>query len=61
MSNVVIGPIAKQDWLDMRLLNSSVKWMKQTDLVRYSPCIKKEINLYNEYLDKYSLPERKVA
>jgi hypothetical protein len=54
MTNTVIyAPIGTQAWLDMRLLNSSLKWMRKTDSMRYFDCIKKESMLYKEYKDTY--------
>ena len=48
----VIGPIGREDWLTMRLLQSTLKWMKFKDPIRFRPGIEQEQRIYDKI--KYS-------
>jgi hypothetical protein len=50
----VIGPIKEYDWLTLRMLLSSIHWMlDNNNNSRFERAIKKEKELYKEYLTKY--------
>jgi hypothetical protein len=51
----VIGPIPYEDWNTMRLLRSSVAWMKQNGNPQYGNAIEKEDSLYRKLLKEVKI------
>jgi hypothetical protein len=61
MGDNVLGPFTKLDWNTLRLLNRSIKYMRNKDPVKFSDAIKKEKELYKEFLSPYlSLDKKQV-
>lgn len=51
--NNVIGPFVPEDWLTLKMLKSSIDYMKNTDSSKYSLNIKQEKEVFNYILTTY--------
>lgn len=49
----VIGPIEQSDWNTMRLLRTSLEYLRGKHSSKFDKCIEMETNLYKEYKLKY--------
>lgn len=56
MNNNVIGPFEAADWLTLRMLRESIKFMKTRDISKYQIAINKEQEVYNIILKSYMPP-----
>lgn len=52
MTNV-IGPISKEDWLDMRDFRSALSWLKAQASDTFKPGVDSANNSYKELKKKY--------
>lgn len=49
----VVGPINQEDWYTMRMVHSSIRYMRQRDPVFYADAIDKETDIYKELKSQY--------